>query len=405
MVVFGTRPEAIKVAPIVKALESSPRFDPVVVVTAQHRKLLDDVLATFSITPDFDLDIIEDRQSLAEVTSRALAGLSPIMESVRPDVALVQGDTSTTFAGGLTAFYHRVPVVHVEAGLRSHDAQAPFPEEANRRLTAQVTDLHLAPTRSSKLNLLNEGVVPARVVVTGNTVIDALLHAGTLDRGYGDPRLEALDRDPRRVLLVTAHRRESWGTHLNEIGCAIADIARAEPDLLVVLPIHRNPIVRENLLPVVRGLPNVLVVEPLGYVSFVRLMRRANLILTDSGGVQEEAPSLGTPVLVMRTVTERVEAVAAGAVKLVGTSRAEIVRSVRALLRDRGRYDRMRAAGHVYGDGRAAQRCVASIAHLVGAGPPADEFVEAGAGRRDPDLRTRSESPSDLLVPPSETSR
>lgn len=380
LLVFGTRPEAIKVAPIVKLLEASPGFDPVVVVTAQHRTLLDDVLTTFAIAPDFDLDIIEDRQSLAAVSARALDGLSPIIESVRPDVAVVQGDTGTTFAGALAAFYLRVPVVHVEAGLRTHDATAPFPEEVNRRLTAQVTDLHLAPTRLSRANLVAEGIEPARVVVTGNTVVDALRHVAALDTGYGDPSLAALDDDPRRVLLVTAHRRESWGANLGAIGRAVADIARSEPDLLVVVPVHRNPIVRENLLPPLRTLENVLIVEPLGYAAFVRLMRRAHLILTDSGGIQEEAPSLGTPVLVMRDRTERLEAVSIGAVKLVGRRHAGIVGSVRAVLADTRLHDRMRLEASPYGDGDAARRCVDAIAHLVGRGPRPEDFAATNGG-------------------------
>ena len=378
LVVFGTRPEAIKVAPIIEQLKASPRFEPVVVVTAQHRTLLDDVLATFAITPDFDLDIIEDRQSLATVSARALAGLSPIIESVQPDVAVVQGDTSTTFAGALAAFYLRVPVVHVEAGLRTHDVSAPFPEEINRRLTAQVTDLHLAPTRLSKENLLAEGVDATRVVVTGNTVVDALRRVAAVETGFGDPTLAGLDDDPRRVLLVTAHRRESWGADLRAIGDAVADVARASPDVLVVVPVHRNPIVRESLLPSLRGLANVRIVEPLGYAAFVRLMRRAHVILTDSGGIQEEAPSLGTHVLVTRDSTERLEAVATGAVKLVGTRRDGIARALRAHLDD-DRLDRMAHASNPFGDGDASRRCVGAIAHLVGRGPLPDEFpaVEA----------------------------
>jgi UDP-N-acetylglucosamine 2-epimerase (non-hydrolysing) len=395
MVIFGTRPEAIKVAPIIRALEASPLFEPIIVVTAQHRQMLDDVLASFSITPNFDLDIIEERQRLADVVARTLTRLSPVLDSAAPDVAIVQGDTGTTFAGALAAFYQGVPVVHVEAGLRTHDARTPFPEEANRRLTAQLTDLHLAATESSKANLLDEGVEEASIVVTGNTVIDALLAAETRGNAYSDPALRDVDEDPRRLLLVTAHRRESWGMRLSEIGRAVAEIARAEPELLVVVPIHRNPVVRQSLAPAVHAVPNVRVVEPLPYGSFVRLMRRAHLILTDSGGVQEEAPSLGTPVLVLRNVTERVEALAVGSAKLVGTNRREIVGAVREVLHDDVLHRQMAAQVNPYGDGRAAARCVDAIAHLVGVGPPPDEFSSRGPGPRPFATAVSRESESD----------
>lgn len=381
MVVFGTRPEAIKLAPILRLLEESPLLDPVVVVTGQHRRMLDDVLEAFRIEPDFDLGLLEARQSLADVTARALTRLAPVIEATKPDLAIVQGDTATTFAGALAAFYQRVPVAHVEAGLRTYDAQAPFPEEANRRLTALITDLHLAPTPSTKRNLVAEGVDPGRVVVTGNTVIDALQRALELERGFSDPALRDVESDPRRLLLVTAHRRESWGAPLTEIGRAVAEIARRHADLLVVLPIHRNPVVRERLLREVGTVPNVLVVEPQPYPAFVRLMARANLILTDSGGVQEEAPSLGKRVLVMRDVTERHEAMGSGAARLVGTSRAEIVAAVSAELHDDLLADDGEANVSPYGDGQAARRCVAAIANLLGLGPTQEDFAPAEPSR------------------------
>ena len=374
MVVFGTRPEAIKVAPAILALKSSPGFEPIVVVTAQHRSMLDQVLDLFGITPDHDLNILQPRQSLTAVTTRALEGLSPLIEAERPDVVLVQGDTTTTFIGALAAFYHQVPVVHMEAGLRTGRAYSPFPEEINRCLTTRLAALHLAPTETNKANLLAENVLGSGVVVTGNTVIDALLH--TVDRrvDYGEPALDGLDDDPRRVLLVTAHRRESWGPAMEGIGRAIARIARAHEDLLIVFPMHKNPLVREAIVPAIAGLDNVIVTEPLAYGGFARLMNRAHVILTDSGGIQEEAPSLGKPVLVMRDTTERPEAMVAGTVKLVGAVEDAIVAEVDTLVTDEAAYAAMANAVNPYGDGFAAERTVHAIAHYLGDGPPVEEF-------------------------------
>lgn len=374
MVVFGTRPEAVKLAPVVQALRRSGSFDCRVVVTAQHRCLLDQVLDLFGITPDVDLNIIRPRQSLTELTVNALAGLSPVFEEIRPDVVVVQGDTTTTLAAALAAFYHQVPVVHLEAGLRTNDRYSPFPEEINRRLATQLTTLHLAPTPDARWNLQAEGVGADSILVTGNTVIDALRWAVDLRAPYGDPRLEGLDADPRRVLLVTAHRRESWGPPLRQVGRALAALARREPDLLVVIPVHPNPVVREALLPPLRGLPNVMVVEPLAYGGFARLLARSRVVLTDSGGIQEEAPSLGRPVLVMRDTTERPEAVRAGTARLVGTDEDLIVEAVARLLADQDAYRAMATAVNPYGDGRAAQRTVAALGHLLTGAPPPDEF-------------------------------
>ena len=362
-------------APAILALKAAANFEPIVTVTAQHRSMLDQVLDLFSITPDHDLNIIEPRQTLTGVTIKALERLSPLVESEKPDAVLVQGDTTTTFVGGLAAFYNQVPVVHMEAGLRTGNRYSPFPEEINRCLTTQLTALHLAPTASNKRNLLAENVAEPSIVVTGNTVIDALLHTVELRVDYGDPALDGIDEDPRKVILVTAHRRESWGEPMKGIGRALARIARAYPDVLVVFPMHKNPVVREAIAPAIKGLDNVIVVEPLAYGGFARLMNRAHLVLTDSGGVQEEAPSLGKPVLVMRDTTERPEAMHAGTVKLVGAEEESIVGSVRELLDDPAAYAAMANAVNPYGDGFAAERTVHAIARLLGGGPPVEEFA------------------------------
>jgi UDP-N-acetylglucosamine 2-epimerase (non-hydrolysing) len=375
--IFGTRPEAVKMAPVVRALQQSADFESVVAVTAQHRSMLDQVRQLFDITPDVDLDIIQPRQTLAGITARALQGLDPAIAELAPDAIAVQGDTTTTFVGALAGFYHQVPVFHLEAGLRTFERYSPYPEELNRRLTTQLASLHLAPTATSRDNLLREGVDPATVVVTGNTVIDALLDVVDRHDGYGDPALDDLDVDGRRVLLVTAHRRESWGEPMLSIGRAIATLAKANPDLLVVFPIHRNPVVREAIVPAVDGLDNVRVIEPLDYGGFSRLLQRAHVILSDSGGVQEEGPSLGKPVLVLRESTERPEAVEAGTVRLVGTDTDAVVDAVQELLDDEGAYRRMAAAVNPYGDGHAASRSVAAMAHFFGLGPRAEEFDPA----------------------------
>ena len=374
MVVFGTRPEAIKVAPLVKALERSPLFEPVVVVTAQHREMLDQVLELFEIMPDFDLNIIAPRQTLTDVTTRALGGLSPVLDQVQPDMVVVQGDTTTTFAGALAAFYHQVPVAHMEAGLRTWDRYSPFPEEVNRSLTTRLTNVHLAPTSTSRSNLIREGIASEDIVITGNTVIDALLWTVNAHVRYEDPVLEQVENDGRRILLVTAHRRESWGAGMEAIGSALRGIAIEEPDLQVVFPIHRNPVVRETIVPMLDDLPNVTITEPLAYGSFARLLNASHFVLTDSGGVQEEAPSLGKPVLVMRESTERPEAVDAGTVKLVGTSPKRIWAAVMSLLHDPATYLSMANAVNPYGDGLAAERSVDAIAHFFGMGAKPAEF-------------------------------
>ncbi|MFF7977817.1 non-hydrolyzing UDP-N-acetylglucosamine 2-epimerase [Streptomyces sp. NPDC007901] len=380
MVVYGTRPEAIKLAPVIEELGRSRMFRPTVTVTAQHRGLLDQVHALFGIRTDHDLDILTQGQSLADITVRALEGLCPLLRRERPDAVLVQGDTTTAFVGALAAFYSRIPVVHLEAGLRTDDRYAPFPEEINRRLATQLASLHLAPTPHARDNLLRDGVPPPSVLVTGNTVIDALRWAVGRRAHYGDPALADLDDTARRVLLVTAHRRESWGSGMERIGGALADLARTEPDLLIVLPLHPNPVVRAAILPQLSGVRNVRLTEPLEYGAFARLLDRSHLILTDSGGLQEEGPGLGKPVLVMRDTTERPEALRAGASRLVGTDRERIVKEVRRLLHEREAYAAMAKAVNPYGDGRAADRTVRAIGHWMGVcGRPA-EFTGGGGG-------------------------
>jgi UDP-N-acetylglucosamine 2-epimerase (non-hydrolysing) len=375
MIIFGTRPEAIKMAPLVLALQDAPDFEPRIVVTGQHRAMLDQVLQLFGIVPDHDLDIGRDRQTLAGVTERALAGLDRLIAAEKPDLIVVQGDTTTTFVGALAGFYHQIPVAHLEAGLRTGNVYSPYPEEINRRLTTQLAALHLAATPTSVDNLKSDNVDRDAVVCTGNTVIDALFEALQHPAGHEEPALADLGDNDRPVLLVTAHRRESWGAPMEAIGRALARIARAEPELQIVFPIHLNPVVREAIRPAVAGLPNVRLIEPLPYGAFCHLINRASVVLTDSGGVQEEAPGLGKPVLVMRDTTERPEAVLAGTVRLVGTDEDRIVREVTELLHDPVAYGRMAQAVNPYGDGRAAERTIAAFRYFFGEGEKPEEFA------------------------------
>ena len=379
MLVYGTRPEAIKMAPVVGRLARHPRLRPVVVVTGQHREMLDQVNEVFGIVPDHDLDIISPGQTLTDITVRSLAGLEPLLRQERPDVVLVQGDTTTSFAASLAAFYAQIPVVHLEAGLRTKSRYNPFPEEINRRLTTQIASLHLAPTAQARANLLASGVTPDAITVTGNTVIDALFEVTASTRPIGNPTLAALARDRvSPLLLVTSHRRESWGAPLARTAAAIARLVRDFPSLHVLLPAHRNPIVRDALLPPLAGLERVHITEPLDYPDFCRAMQLATLVLTDSGGVQEEAPALGKPVLVLRDTTERPEAVEAGTALLVGTDPDVIVTAATSLLTDPARYAAMTHAPNPYGDGHAADRAVAAVAYLLGLGDPPGEFSGAG---------------------------
>lgn len=374
MTIYGTRPEAIKMAPLVAALQQHPELDPVVAVTGQHREMLDQVHAAFGITPDHDLDLMTPGSSLAEIGATVLQATTELLRSHRPDLVVVQGDTSSAFFAALSAFYVQVPVVHLEAGLRTGDIYAPFPEEVNRRLTAPIAALHLAPTLTSRMNLLAEGIGATDIVVTGNTVIDALRQTRSRPVEFSDPSVARAVASGRRILLVTSHRRESWGPKMAAAMEAIKQLASTFPDLQVILPMHRNPVVRDVIEPSLRGLGNVVLTEPTSYPEFCHLLDASHIILTDSGGVQEEAPSLGKPVLVMRDTTERPEAVDAGTVRLVGTDTERIVDETALLLTDDAAYDDMASAVNPYGDGRAAPRCVAAIAQLVGVGSRLPDF-------------------------------
>lgn len=362
--VFGTRPEAIKMATVVKALAVADEIDARVCVTGQHREMLDQVLSLFSIVPDYDLAVMRPGQSLGEITSSVLSALDAVLSDFRPDLVLVHGDTTTTLAASLAAYYRQTPVGHVEAGLRTGNIYSPWPEEINRKVATAICELHFAPTDQSRINLLNENVPHDRIVVTGNTVIDALHDVVRLIQS--DSKLEARLaaqfglNDDRRTILVTGHRRESFGDGFERICAALARLAE-RPDVEIVYPVHLNPNVKGPVETLLGGFDNIRLLPPQDYLPFVYLMSRADLIITDSGGVQEEAPSLGKPVLVMRDTTERPEAVEAGTVRLVGTDAALIVSSVTSLLDDRQAYEAMRFAHNPYGDGKAAGRILAAI--------------------------------------------
>lgn len=359
-VVFGTRPEAIKMAPVIQALQATPGIRTKVFVTAQHRQMLDQALAVFGITPDVDLDLMAPNQGLPDLLARIVQGMSGLLARERPDLLLVHGDTSTTLGAALAAFYARVPIGHVEAGLRTHDLRAPWPEEANRRLAAPLAALHFAPTETARANLLAEGIAADLIHVTGNTVVDALLSVSRRIDADAVLRAQLAGQFPfldpsRRLVLVTGHRRENFGEGFEQLCLALRDIA-SRPDLQVVYPVHLNPHVREPVNRILSGSPNVVLIEPVEYLPFVYLMGRADLILTDSGGIQEEAPSLGKPVLVLRDTTERPEAVAAGTVRLVGPSRTRITREATRLLDDAALHAEMARAHNPYGDGLSAPR-------------------------------------------------
>lgn len=366
LTVFGTRPEAIKMAPLVKALKAQTGFDTRVCVTAQHRQMLDQVLSLFDITPEYDLNIMQPGQDLYDITGRILQGLRGTLKEFKPDAVLVHGDTSTTFATALAAFYEQIPVGHVEAGLRTGNLYAPWPEEANRKLTGVLARWHFAPTETSKQNLLKEGVHSDNIYVTGNTVIDALLWVR--DRINNRPELQntyaqqfRFLQPGRKLVLVTGHRRENFGGGFERICEALSRLARSNPSIDIVYPVHLNPNVQAPVNRLLRQEPNIHLIEPLDYAPFVYLMDRSDIILTDSGGIQEEAPSLGKPVLVMRDTTERPEAVLAGTVKLVGTDIDAIVNAVSELISSERAYQIMAAAHNPYGDGLAAQRIVATL--------------------------------------------
>ncbi len=360
MVVIGTRPEAIKLAPIVLELERHrEHFETEVCVTGQHREMLDQMLRVFGLRPDFDLGVMTAGQDLAGVTAACLTGLDRVLREKRPDLVLVQGDTTTTFAASLAAYYQHIPVGHVEAGLRTGRKYDPFPEEVNRRLATHLSDFHFAPTEVAQSNLLSEGVSPDDILVTGNTVIDALFL--TKARLAEDPSLAAYRLEPTdgmRMVLVTAHRRESFGQPFRQICQALRALAERRRDVLIVYPVHLNPNVQSPVHEILDGVPNVRLLAPLDYVSFVSCMQRASILLTDSGGIQEEGPSLGKPVLVMREVSERPEAIAAGTAALTGTDPERIFRAVSSLLDDQVLYKRMTSSPNPYGDGHASERIV-----------------------------------------------
>jgi UDP-N-acetylglucosamine 2-epimerase (non-hydrolysing) len=366
LTVFGTRPEAIKMAPLALALSADKRFEAKLCVTAQHREMLDQVLHLFAIQPDFDLNIMKPGQDLTDVTTAILQGMKGVFSQFKPDIILVHGDTATTFAASLASYYQQIPVAHVEAGLRTGNLYSPWPEEGNRKLTGAIAALHFAPTEFSSQNLQHEGVPANRIVVTGNTVIDALLEV--VNKLKTDEALQqrfakqfAVLAPERRIVLVTGHRRESFGNGFERICQALADTAQAFPDVDIVYPVHLNPNVREPVNRLLAGIVNIYLIEPLDYLPFIYLMSRSYIILTDSGGIQEEAPSLGKPVLVMRDTTERPEAVKAGTVKLIGTTVAAITQNLRYLLTDVTAYNRMAFANNPYGDGHACQKILQAL--------------------------------------------
>jgi len=364
MPVFGTRPEAIKMAPLLKILEAQEEIQTITTVTAQHREMLDQVLQLFKLIPVYDLNIMQPEQSLTEVTVSVLSKIGEIISKEKPDLMLVHGDTATTFASSLAAFYHKIPLGHVEAGLRTYNKYSPYPEEMNRKLTGCLADLHFAPTQTAKEALLKEGVPPRQIFVTGNTVIDALLQ--TVNKGYKfkDDTLKQLDFDNRKILLLTTHRRENIGERMEHIFKAVKEIVELHHDTVAVVPVHLNPAVQELAQKVFGGIERVKLVPPLAYEEFVNLMDRCYLVLTDSGGLQEEAPALGKPVLVLRDTTERPEAIAAGTVKLIGIEQERIIAETSSLLTNPTAYRKMAAAVNPYGDGRAAERILQAIRYF-----------------------------------------
>lgn len=362
MSIFGTRPEAIKMAPLVKELEKREEIESIVCVTAQHREMLDQVLATFSITPDYDLNMMKQGQTLVDITNRALNGIDGILKETKPDIVLVHGDTSTTFAGALAAFYNQIAIGHVEAGLRTYDKYSPYPEEMNRQMVDCMTDMYFAPTELSRENLLKENLPDEKIYVTGNTVIDAM--STTVEENYTHPELEWLGED--KLILLTAHRRENLGEPMKNIFRGIRRVLDEIPGYKVIYPIHKNPLVRAAAAEIFGDCDRVKLIEPLEVFDFHNFQNKAHVILSDSGGIQEEAPSLGKPVLVLRNTTERPEGIAAGTLKLVGTDSEVIYRETLRLLTDRDEYERMSKACNPYGDGHASERIVDAIVEKFG---------------------------------------
>lgn len=379
LIVYGTRPEAVKLAPLVLALQDDPDLHPVICVTGQHREMVDDVNDLFGIVPHHALHVFEPGQSLPSLTSLVLNGTAEVIGDLRPAAVIVQGDTTSAFAASLAAFYADAPLIHVEAGLRTFDRRLPFPEEANRSLITRLASLNLAPTQSNRDNLLHEGVPSEEIVVTGNTGIDALWLAIERQRPVSNPALRSAIESGQRLVLVTTHRRESWGEPLVRVATALARILTKLQDVRVIVPLHPNPLVREAVEPVLGEVPNAALLEPLSYPDFVAAIRASTLVLTDSGGVQEEAPALGVPVLVLRDNTERPEAVSAGVVRLIGTGEEQVFQATSRLLRNEAARKAMSIAVNPYGDGKAASRSVAAIRHLLLDEPRPSEFgSEAG---------------------------
>lgn len=367
MTVFGTRPEAIKMAPVVLELKKYPDLiTPIVAVTAQHRDMLDQVLNLFNIKPDYDLNIMAQGQTLFDITTKAMNGLNEVLSKEKPDIVLVHGDTTTTFAGALAAYYHETAVGHVEAGLRTYNKYSPFPEEMNRKLTGAIADLHFAPTDTASGNLKAEGTKEDKIFVTGNTVIDALHKTVTDDFKFDDEKLANIDYENKRIILVTTHRRENLGEPMRHVYKALKDIVNEFDDVEIVFPVHKNPKVREVANEELGNIKAVHLIDPLDYEPFANLMHRAFLVLTDSGGIQEEAPSLGKPVLVLRDTTERPEAVKAGTVKLIGTERQKVYEETKYLLTDHDEYQRMANTCNPYGDGKASKRIIEAILYHYG---------------------------------------
>ena len=364
MSVFGTRPEAIKMAPLVKKLNADPDIESVLCVTAQHREMLDQVLELFELKPDYDLNIMKPNQTLAMITANVLTGMEDVLIKERPDIVLVHGDTSTTFSAALAAFYQKIPVGHVEAGLRTYDMYSPFPEEVNRVLTGHMASIHFAPTERNRSNLMKEGISEDRIAITGNTVVDALLEVAGKPYEFEDETLKNIDFENKRVIAVTCHRRENLGEYMVHIFSAIREIAEEFEDVEVVYPVHLNPKVRATANEILSGCENVHLIDPLSYQPFVNLMAKSYFIITDSGGMQEEAPSLGKPVLVVRRETERPEALAAGTVKLAGVEQATIAAMARELLTDRSAYDAMAHAENPYGDGHACEKIIEALKNM-----------------------------------------
>lgn len=366
MTVFGTRPEAIKMAPLVKELEKRDEIQSIVAVTAQHRQMLDQVLEIFDIKPDYDLNIMKDRQTLLSITTNGLMGMDEVIKEAKPDIVLVHGDTSTTFVGALAAFYNQVKVGHVEAGLRTYDKYSPFPEEMNRKLTGAIADLHFSPTISNKNNLLKENVNESDIYITGNTVIDALQTTVKNDYSFKDDTLKALDFEESRIILVTAHRRENLGEPLENICTAIKEIIEQNPDVKVVYPMHLNPVVRETATSILGNNNRVHLIEPLDVEDLHNAMARCYLVMTDSGGLQEEAPSLGKPVIVLRNETERPEAVEAGTVVMGGVHKEQIVKLANEILNNKEVYEKIAHTANPYGDGHASERIADIIIEKLG---------------------------------------